>query len=102
MALPLERSQPDDPDDADLTARASAGDAAALGRLYDRHAAPMLAIAYRLLQSRADAEDVVHDVFVGLPEALRRYDERGAFASWLRKITARVALARLRGMAGRE
>jgi RNA polymerase sigma-70 factor (ECF subfamily) len=102
MALPLERSQPDDATDADLTARASAGDAAALGRLYDRHAAPMLAIAYRLLQSRADAEDVVHDVFVGLPEALRRYDERGAFASWLRKITARVALARLRGMAGRE
>jgi RNA polymerase sigma-70 factor (ECF subfamily) len=38
----------------------------------------------------------VHDLFVGLPEALRRYDERGAFAAWLRKITVRMALMRIR------
>jgi RNA polymerase sigma-70 factor (ECF subfamily) len=54
-----------------------------------------------LLQSRADAEDVVHDVFVGLPEALRRYEERGALGAWLRTITARLALMRLREQTAR-
>jgi len=81
---------------ADLIAAARDGDSGALGDLYDRHARELLATAYRLLQSREDAEDVVHDVFVGLPELLRKYEERGAFAAWLKKVTARVALARLR------
>jgi RNA polymerase sigma-70 factor (ECF subfamily) len=82
--------------DATLVARAAGGDRAALGALYDRHASTLLAVAFRLLMSRTDAEDVVHDVFVGLPEALRRYEERGAFLSWLKRVTVRVALSRLR------
>jgi len=55
-----------------------------------------MAVAYRLLMSRADAEDVVHDLFVGLPEALRRYEERGSMESWLKRIVVRLALSRLR------
>ncbi len=35
-------------------------------------------------------------MFVGLPGALRRYEERGSFAAWLKRVTARVALMRLR------
>ena len=38
----------------------------------------------------------MHDVFVGLPEALGRYEERGSFVAWLKRVTARVALMRLR------
>jgi len=72
------------------------GDLAALGGLYDRYAGILLAVAYRLLMSKDDAEDVVHDVFVGLPEAFRRYEERGALAGWLKRVTVRVALSRLR------
>ena len=89
---------PHDPErtHAELIPAARRGDSDALGALYDRHARTLLATAYRLLQSRADAEDVVHDVFVGLPELLRKYEERGAFAAWLKTVTARVALARIR------
>jgi len=82
--------------DAELVRRTSAGDNDALALLYERHGGRLLTVAYRLLGSRADAEDVVHDVFVGLPEALRRYDERGSLGAWLRVITARMALARMR------
>ena len=57
----------------------------------------MYRLAYRLTGTREDAEDVVHDVFVGLPEALGRYQERGNFLGWLKRVTARVALMRLRG-----
>src|ERR1051326_4233133 len=42
-------------DQAALIAAARRGSADALGAMYDRHARPLLAIAYRLLQSRAVA-----------------------------------------------
>jgi RNA polymerase sigma-70 factor (ECF subfamily) len=83
-------------DDRDLITAARGGRSDALGALYDCFARELLATAYRLLQSKEDAEDVVHDVFVGLPELLRKYEERGQFAAWLKKVTARVALARIR------
>ena len=82
--------------DAQAIAGVRRGDPAALATLYERYARALFAVAYRLLQSRDEAEDVVHDVFVGLPEALRQYEERGALLSWLRKLSARVVLARLR------
>jgi RNA polymerase sigma-70 factor (ECF subfamily) len=67
-----------------------------IAELYRRHADALLATAYRLLMSRADAEDVVHDLFVGLPAALRKYEERGIMESWLKRIVVRLALSRLR------
>ena len=96
MALPQPGDLIRQLSDAQLASEVARGDTHAMAVLYHRHAREMLAVAFRVLQSRADAEDVVHDVFVGLPEALRRYQERGALAAWLRKVTARVALMRLR------
>jgi RNA polymerase sigma-70 factor, ECF subfamily len=75
------------------------GDADASDRieeLYRRHANALMAVAYRLLMSTADAEDVVHDLFVGLPDALRKYEERGSMESWLKRIVVRLALSRIR------
>ncbi len=43
-----------------------------------------------------DAEDVIHDVFLALPMTLSTYEERGSLAAWLRRITARAALMRMR------
>ena|SRR2546425_4112871 len=73
-----------------------AGSQEALAALYREHGAALYRLAYRLTGEQQDAEDVVHDVFVGLPEALRRYEERGSFAGWLKQVTARVALMWLR------
>lgn len=73
-----------------------AGQSEAIGELYARVADGLGALAQRLTGSRQDAEDVVHDVFLGLPEALKHYDERGQFDAWLRRVTARVALTRVR------
>ena len=72
------------------------GSPEALASLYRDHGPALYRLAYRLTGTREDAEDVVHDVFVGLPEALIRYEERGKFPSWLKRVTARVALGRLR------
>ena len=102
MTFPRRIPSGPEPSDASLIADIRVGNTDALGALYERHGTALLAIAFRLLQSVADAEDVVHDVFVGLPEALRRYEERGALAAWLRKITARVALAKMRAASAPE
>src|ERR1043165_6996971 len=87
---------------AELLTAARQGQGDALAELYARYGRSLLALAYRLTGSRDDAEDILHDVFLGLPEALRRYDERGSLEGWLRRVTARVALTRLRsrGRAG--
>lgn len=83
------------PDDALATA-ARDGSAAALGELYRHHADAIFATAYRLTASEADADDVLQDVFVGLPEALRKYEPRGQFGAWLPRVAVRVALMKLR------
>jgi RNA polymerase sigma-70 factor, ECF subfamily len=81
---------------AHLVEHARDGHPDALGALYDAFGTGLFRLAYRLTGSREDAEDVVHDVFVGLPEALERYEERGRLGAWLRRVTARVALMRQR------
>jgi RNA polymerase sigma-70 factor (ECF subfamily) len=68
----------------------------AIAALYRLHAGRLLRGATLLLGSRVDAEDLVHDLFVGLPEALRRYEDRGTFGAWLARIATRMALMRLR------
>ncbi len=83
-------------DEAGLIAALRSGDESALGPLYERYAAVVYGAAHRITGSQADAEDVLQDVFVGLPEALRRYDERGRLASWLRGVAVRTALMKLR------
>ncbi len=95
MSLPLPEA-PDVTADGDLAARAAAGDTPALGELYRRHAPDLTLLAARLLASRADGEDVVQDLFVGLPEALAGYREAGRLPAWLRRLTVNLALKRLR------
>jgi RNA polymerase sigma-70 factor (ECF subfamily) len=80
----------------ELIRSARAGEAAGIGGLYERYATALYRTAYRLAGSTADAEDVVHDVFVGLPEALRRYEDRGNFAAWLARVTVRRTLMHAR------
>lgn len=75
---------------------ARAGDRAAIDRLYREYADGIMRVAYFITGSTADAEDVLQDVFVGLPNALRRYEPQGKFDRWLNRIAARVALSRVR------
>jgi len=79
-----------------LLSLARGGSLDAIAGLYNEHGRRLFALAYGVTGTREDAEDVVHDVFLGLPEALRHYEERGAGDAWLKRVTARVALSRVR------
>jgi len=73
----------------------------ALEALYAAHAPAVFRIAWRLTGNRQDAEDVLQDVFIGLPEALHRYRETGHFAGWVKRVAARLALSRSRAVRSR-
>lgn len=80
------------PSDLTLVERLRRQDDAALDVLYARYATSLLRLAYRLSGALDDAEDVVQEVFIGLPLALRHYEERGLFSAWLTTVTVRTAL----------
>src|ERR1041385_8981769 len=82
--------------DPDLIPRVRRGDAAALTAIYRAFGGELLVLARRLTGSHADAEDVLHDLIVGLPDAMRSYDERGKLRAWLRQVVVRMCLMRLR------
>lgn len=73
-----------------------------LARMFREHGQLVLDTAYRLTGTVSDAEDVLQDVFLGLPAALERYEPRDAFVPWLRRVTVRVALMHLRRHRGRR
>jgi RNA polymerase sigma-70 factor, ECF subfamily len=82
--------------DPDLIPRVRRGDPAALTAIYHAFGSELLSLARHLTGSHADAEDVLHDLIVGLPDAMRTYDERGKLRAWLRQIVVRMCLMRLR------
>jgi len=78
-----QRARQADDDDACM-ARLAGGDRAALADLYDRHAPTMLGVATALLADRAEAEDVLHDVFVEAWKRAADFDAaRGTVRAWL-------------------
>ncbi|MPQ96639.1 sigma-70 family RNA polymerase sigma factor [Modestobacter sp. I12A-02628] len=70
-------------DDATLVARARDGDAAAFEQLLDRYQAPLYRLAVRMLADRAEAEDVVQEVFLRLWRRLPEIREDAAVVGWL-------------------
>jgi RNA polymerase sigma factor (sigma-70 family) len=91
--MPHEPNQEPDPA---LLRRASDGDEAALGQLYARFADPLYTLAFRMLANREAAEDVVQDLFVALPAALRQFRGDGPFWAWLRRTGVTRVLMRMR------
>lgn len=89
-------------DDKVLIRQTRSGSMEALGDLYGRYAERVYRMALRILGSPAEAEDVLQDVFVGLPSALRRFDEEHDLGPWLTRVAARVALSRVRSTGRRD
>ncbi len=87
---------PDSAAESQLVHQVAAGSSDALAALYRLHAAPLFRLARRMTSSVEDAEDVVHDLFVGLPESIHKYHERGSLQGWLKRVVVRLALMRLR------
>jgi len=83
--------------------RLAVGDVDALGSLYDLHAPVALALAQRILRSRQESEDLVHDVFLEAWAHAADYDaSRGSVRSWLLMRVRSRALDRIKSARSRE
>jgi RNA polymerase sigma-70 factor (ECF subfamily) len=82
--------------DAEAVAKARKGEPDGIGQLYEDHAEALHRLIYRLTASTADSEDILHDLFVALPELLRRYEDRGKLGAWLKQVATRITLMRMR------
>lgn len=88
---------PDAALDAALLARVAKGDQAAFAAFYDRLAGLMVATARRVIGDAAEAEDVVHDVFVSIWEKAGEFDPaRGSPAAWAVTLVRNRAIDRIR------
>lgn len=84
------------PIDDDLLAALTSGQAAALATIYRRYSGLVYRLALRFTGSEADAEDVLQNVFVALPESVGRLQAAASFEPWLRRMAVRTAMMKLR------
>src|ERR1700687_5178657 len=84
-----------------LMARVARGDQAAFTELAQRYSGKLLAVAGRLLGSRADAEDAVQRAFLQCAPAAAADDPRWAVSRWLYRVLTNVCVDELRGRATR-
>ncbi|MBI4409680.1 MAG: RNA polymerase sigma factor [Gemmatimonadetes bacterium] len=85
-------------EDAEVLARARAGDPAALEVLVARHLSDVYDVAARVLGDRDLARDAAQDAFVNALGALDRFRGDASFRTWLLRIAVNAA----RSLARRE
>ena len=73
------------------------GDKSAFQKLYDAHKRLLFSICLRYTSNRASAEDMLQEAFISIFRNLEKYDgNKGAFASWSKKIVINTCLQELR------
>src|SRR4051812_18814708 len=82
--------------DIELAASAAQGSQDAFRELVRRFERPVYSLVLRMVQDPATAEDLAQEVFVKAFRALRSYDPRWKFSSWLFKIAHNTTIDHLR------
>jgi RNA polymerase sigma-70 factor (ECF subfamily) len=84
--------------DKTIMRRVQAGDAAALGILFERYSRLVLNGAMRILRDRAEAQDLLQNVFLYILRRGCMFDPaRGTVASWVLQLTYSRSLNRRNG-----
>jgi RNA polymerase sigma-70 factor (ECF subfamily) len=83
--------------DEDVMQLVRRGDAQAFEVIYDRHSPAAFSLAYRMMGTRAGAEDVTQDAFLSMWRSGARYDRaRGSVRTWVLGIVHHRAIDALR------
>ncbi len=78
-------------EDRVLIERFKSGDETAFGKLVEKHAGRAYQIAYSILGSRQDAEEVAQDVFIRIYRALPKFRGDSEFTTWMYRIAMNLA-----------
>jgi RNA polymerase sigma-70 factor (ECF subfamily) len=101
LAPPSERDAKRREDDL-LVERARGGEVAAFEALYRRHSSAIFGLALRMLQNRADAEDMLQEIFLQAYDRLTSFEGRSAFGTWLYRLSVNRCLDHLRSRGAKE
>jgi RNA polymerase sigma-70 factor, ECF subfamily len=82
------------PQDARLLEGLRAGDEAAFAELMREYGGGMLRVAMMYVSSRAVAEDVVQEAWLGVLKGIDRFEGRSSLKTWLFRIVANTAKTR--------
>ena len=82
--------------DAELVVALRAGDEEVFAALIERYSPALMAIAQRYAPSRAVAEEVLQDTWVGLLRGIDDFQERSSLKTWLFRILINTAMSRSR------
>ena len=86
--------------DAQLVARARAGDLNAFESLTTRYEPRVYSLALRMLRHEQDAEDITQQTFLSALEHLNGFRGEASFATWLLRIASHAALKIIRKRKG--
>jgi len=84
------------PTDRELVAQAKGGNAQAFGTLVRRYQRRIFRLAFHLVRTGAEAEDVTQETFVRAYQALDRFDGRSEPFTWLYRIAVNLSLNTIR------
>ncbi|MBV9121456.1 MAG: sigma-70 family RNA polymerase sigma factor [Chloroflexi bacterium] len=94
-----DRSQPADEELVSLVAQ---GDSDALAQLFKRYSGAVYSLAYRMLNDRESAEDLLNEAFVRVWRQAPSFDSRrGKFSTWLMSVARNLGIDALRSRRAR-
>lgn len=79
-----------------LLKKLQAGSREALELLWKFHSENVLNLAFRMLKDRDEAEDILMDIFVSIPSAIKKFRGDSALGTWLYRLTVNACLMKLR------
>ncbi len=83
-------------DEADLVAKAKAGDGTAFSELVSRYQNKIYRLAKHITQNDEDAEDVLQEAFLKAYEHLDGFQGNSKFYTWIVRIAVNESLMKLR------
>jgi len=82
--------------DAEILARAQAGDHHAFAHLYSLHKRRIYSLCLRMVGNVAEAEDLTQEAFLQLHRKIATFRGDSAFSTWLHRLSINVVLMHLR------
>jgi len=83
-------------DQADILARAQAGDHQAFAQLYSIHKRRVYSLCLRMVGSVAEAEDLTQEAFLQFHRKIATFRGESALSTWLHRLAINVVLMHLR------
>lgn len=88
----------DGPEDHELVSLCRQGDLEAFELLVKRHQKKMFNVAFRMTGNYEDSCEIVQDAFVSAYKALKKFEGKSSFTTWLHAIIVNVSRTRLKKM----